>query len=83
MTLVPWAAKKASECSCSVAQVGVESRQSKAVTVLDLKHLEAKLAGDLSAGYLALSFTGKQLEGLLTQHGSRLEMIVSDSASLS
>ena len=32
------------------------------MTVLDVRHLEAKLAGDLSAGYLALKLTGEQVK---------------------
>ena len=77
MSLIPWAAKKESECSCSVTQVSMESRQSKAVAVLDLKHLQGKLAGDLEAGFLALKFTGEQLEGLLTHVASRSWMMCS------
>lgn len=79
MSLVPWAAQKESECSSSVTKVGVESRQSKAVTVLDLKHLEAKLAGDLSAGYLALKFTGEPLRGLFTQTAYSLQINLSQA----
>ena len=66
MSLVPWAAQKESECHCTTSQVIVESRQSRSVAELDFKHIESQLAGDLSAGYLALKFTGEQIDGLLT-----------------
>ena len=74
MTVVPWAAQKESECSCATSQVSVLSRQSKAVAAFDLRLIEAKLAGGLSAGFLALKFTGEQLENFFKQLASRLLM---------
>ena len=37
------------------------------MAAFDLKLIEAKLAGGLPAGFLALKFTGEQLENFFTQ----------------